>query len=125
MTFGESVRTVFSKYADFNGRAARSEYWWFTLFAIIANIILNILDTAVFGTTMASEAGNVGIFSALFSLAIVIPSIAVAARRLHDVNRSGWWLLLYLTGIGVLLLLYWYVQRGTTGSNEYGPDPLA
>lgn len=123
MGFADAVRSVLGKYATFEGRASRSEFWYFVLFLVIVNIILNIVDISVLGTTMHTEQGDIGIISSLFSLAMLLPNLAVAARRLHDVGRTGWWLLLVLTGIGALVLLFWYVSRGQDGPNDYGPVP--
>ena len=121
MGFGDAVRSAFGKYATFEGRASRSEYWWFGLFIVICSLILEGADSALFHRAM----GQFGILSGLFSLAVLLPSLGVAVRRLHDVARSGWWLLIGLTGVGGLVLLYWYVTRGTVGPNDFGPDPLA
>ena len=124
MGFADAVRSAFNKYATFEGRAARSEYWWFGLFVVVASVILGYVDMGIFRTTYAMGASQAGILSTVFSLAVLLPSLAVAVRRLHDGDRSGWWLLIGLTGIGTLVLLYWYVIRGTVGSNSYGADPL-
>lgn len=98
MTFGESIQTCFSKYADFSGRASRSEYWWWALF--------------VFLTTLAAGVVNDKI-SALFSIAFMLPGLAVGARRLHDIDKSGWLQLLYLIPVlGWILLIYWATQEG-------------
>ncbi len=118
MEFQTAVRTCFQKYATISGRARRSEYWWFALFALIANIVLSIIDSIVFG--------DARVLSGIFSLVLLLPSICVAGRRLHDTGRSAWWLLLGLIPlIGFLVLIWWFIQKGTDGSNEYGPDPLA
>jgi uncharacterized membrane protein YhaH (DUF805 family) len=124
MGFSDAVRSVLGKYATFDGRASRSEFWYFILFLVIVNIILNIIDSALLHTTIMTQAGNIGIISSLFSLAVLIPNLAVAARRLHDVGHSGWWLLIGLTGIGGLVLLFWYVSRGQEGPNAFGPAPV-
>ncbi len=105
MNFGQAIATCLGKYATFSGRASRSEFWWFTLFQLLLG-----LATAMLGETV----------NALISLALLLPALAVGTRRLHDIGRSGWWQLLYLTGIGFLLLLYWLVQPSADGSNEYG-----
>ncbi len=120
MDFQTAIRTVLKdKYATFSGRAARSEYWWFALFSVIASSILTVIDTAIFGS-------DFGVLGPIFSLAVLVPSIAVGVRRLHDLGRSGWWLLIILIPlIGFLILLYFFVQKGTDGPNEHGPDPLA
>lgn len=97
MTFQESIRVCFSKYADFNGRADRFEYWWFVLFIVIVSL----------ATSMVSS-----VLSGLFSLGTLLPSIAAAARRLHDTNRSGWWqLLLFIPVIGVIVLIVFLAQK--------------
>lgn len=120
MDFQTAIRTVLKdKYATFSGRAARSEYWWFALFSVIASSILTVIDTAIFGS-------DFGVLGPIFSIAVLVPSIAVGVRRLHDLGRSGWWLLIILIPlIGILILLYFFVQKGTDGPNEHGPDPLA
>lgn len=120
MDFQTAIRTVLKdKYATFSGRAARSEYWWFALFSVIASSILTVIDTAIFGS-------DFGVLGPIFSLAVLVPSIAVGVRRLHDLGRSGWWLLIILIPlIGFLILLFFFVQKGTDGPNEHGPDPLA
>lgn len=123
MDFMTSVRTVLGKYATFSGRAQRSEYWWFALFTFVAGVILAFIDGIVFG--MAAGGQPVSILSGLFSLAMLLPGIAVAVRRLHDIDRTGWWLLLFLIPVlGFLVLLYFFIQRGTAGTNRFGADPL-
>ncbi len=98
MTFQDSIKVCFSKYADFAGRATRSEYWWFVLF-----IVLVSLATSLFSNVL----------SGLFSLATLLPSIAAAARRLHDTNRSGWWqLIVFLPVVGLVVLIVFLVQEG-------------
>ena len=122
MGMQDAVRTVFGKYVDFSGRARRAEYWWFTLFAIVVGLVLGIVDSVLFQRAM----GSIGILSALWNLALLLPSLAVSVRRLHDGNRSGWWLLIVLIPlIGALVVIYWFVQRGTVGPNDFGPDPIA
>lgn len=111
---------VLQKYAVFSGRARRSEYWYFTLFNIIISIVLAVVD-AVLGT--GGQTG-IGVLGGLYSLAVLIPGIAVAVRRLHDTGRSGWWLLIaFIPLIGALVLLYFMVQDSEMGPNQYGPSP--
>jgi uncharacterized membrane protein YhaH (DUF805 family) len=105
---------VLKKYAVVSGRARRSEYWYFVLFNLIIFIILTIIDYAI----------NSAILSTIYSLAVLIPSIAVAVRRLHDTNRTGWWLLIGLIPIiGFIVLLIFMVQDSQKGENQYGPNP--
>lgn len=112
--------TVWKKYAQFSGRARRSEYWYFTLFNIIASILLVIVDAA-FGTLNA-EAG-MGLLGGLYTLAVLIPSLAVSVRRLHDTDRSGWWLLLALIPLVGLVLLVFMASDSSPGQNRFGPNP--
>ena len=115
MSFVESIQTVFSKYCDFNGRARRSEYWWFTLAYSIVNGILSAL-TRNGGTVMS-------IITLIVALAVFLPSLGVAVRRLHDTGRSGWWILLAFTCIGGIVLIVWYCMDSQPGDNQYGPNP--
>ena len=125
MDFTTAVRTCFSKYATFSGRARRSEFWWFALFNFLANIALSVVDGVIFGFGHGMMGGGGQPLSGLYSLAVLLPSLAVAARRLHDTGRSGWWLLLiFIPLIGILVLIWWYATEGDEGPNEYGPDPI-
>ncbi|MDD9797903.1 MAG: DUF805 domain-containing protein [Alphaproteobacteria bacterium] len=92
MTFEQSIKTCLRKYAVFSGRAPRSEYWWWILFVILADLFIVIFDNAIFDIRPEDEWWG-GPFSILFSLLTLLPTIAVAARRLHDINRTGWWVL--------------------------------
>lgn len=121
MDFKTAVRTCLSKYVDFNGRALRSEYWYFVLFLLLTNLVAGIIDAMLFG-----GGGDTQVVSALWSLAMLLPSLGAAARRLHDLDKSGWWLLIGLIPIlGALVLIYWFIQPGTAGSNRFGPAPQA
>jgi uncharacterized membrane protein YhaH (DUF805 family) len=112
---------VLRKYLVFGGRARRKEYWFFVLFNIIIAMILAIIDSTI--GTLNPET-RVGLFSGIYSLAVLIPSFAVAIRRLHDTDRSGWWLLIGLVPlIGGLVLLVFFMLDGTPGSNQFGPNP--
>ena len=112
----EYFKLALSKYAQFTGRSRRSEYWYFTLVNILISMGFNIL-------TAVTEVGLFGMLGSLVGLALVIPGLAVAVRRLHDVGRSGWWYLIALTGIGIFVLLYWFVQDSEAGANKWGPNP--
>jgi uncharacterized membrane protein YhaH (DUF805 family) len=108
------------KYAVFSGRSRRKEYWYFVLFVVIITVALNMLDLLV-GTHTRS---GVGVLSSLFSLAVLIPSIAVSVRRLHDIDRTGWWVLISLVPlIGWIVLVVFHVQDSTPGSNRFGLNP--
>jgi uncharacterized membrane protein YhaH (DUF805 family) len=115
-------KVVFENYANFSGRARRSEHWYFYLGSMIISILLGIID-GVFGYKI--ENLNLGIIGLLYSLLILIPSLAVSVRRLHDVGKSGWFLLVILTCIGVFWILYLFCIDGDQGTNEYGPNPKA
>jgi uncharacterized membrane protein YhaH (DUF805 family) len=112
---------VLKKYAVFNGRARRKEYWYFTLFNAIAVFGIGIVD-GIFG--LFNEATGLGVLGSLYLLAVLIPSIAVSVRRLHDTGRSGWFLLLLLIPlVGAIVLLVFTVQDSKPGENQYGPNP--
>lgn len=110
---------ITTNYVGFSGRARRAEYWYYTLFVIIISIAVNLIDTAI----MAAD--EFGILSIVVTLALFLPGIAVGVRRLHDTGRSGWWMLLPLLPlIGSIVLLVFFVLRGTAGENKYGSDPI-
>ena len=124
MGFQDAVKKCLSNYATFSGRAARSEFWWFALFVFLGNFVLSIVDSLLFGGMVDGQ--PVSVLGGLFSLAMLLPSIAAGVRRLHDRDMSGWWYLLILIPIiGALALLFFFVQSGTNGSNRFGADPLA
>lgn len=108
------------KYAVFNGRSCRSEFWFFTLFQILIIVGLMILFTVI---GLAPEISGMAVMVA--SLALLLPSIAVGVRRLHDIDKSGWWMLLMIVPIVSLLLIIFFVKKGTDGPNRFGEDPLA
>ncbi|GAA0585460.1 DUF805 domain-containing protein [Caenispirillum bisanense] len=110
---------VLKNYAQFNGRALRSEYWFFVLFNIIVSIILAVVDSV---TGTYSDGAGLGLLGGLYTLAVIIPSLAVGVRRLHDVDKSGWWLLIaFIPVLGILVLLYFMVIKGSEGDNRFGP----
>ena len=108
MNFSQAIATCFAKYATFSGRASRPEFWWFLLFQLLASIAASILGDKL---------------NALVNLALLLPALAVGTRRLHDIGKSGWWQLLTLTGLGLLLLIYWWVQPTAEGSTAYEAAP--
>ena len=118
MKFTESVKTVYSKYATFSGRATRSEYWWFVLF-FYATILCAVLLGVATGIDKPILA-LIGIFGAIS----FIPIVALRVRRLHDIGKSGWWIFLgFVPYIGEIILFIFSVM-GSDGENEYGPDPF-
>jgi uncharacterized membrane protein YhaH (DUF805 family) len=119
MNFVEAIESGFRNYVTFKGRAARSEYWCWTLFVFLVTLAGEIADNALF------DGPSSGLFAPLISLGLFLPGLAVSVRRLHDLDRSGWWLLLIFTMVGIILLLIWSCIKGTTGPNRFGPDPLA
>ena len=117
MNFQTSIKTCFNKFAVFSGRASRSEFWFFVLFGLLGGIIAIIIDVMILGYPYEEN----GPINLIFSVAIIIPSIAVAARRLHDINKSGWWQLLWITIIGGILLIIWHATEGENKKNKFGP----
>lgn len=125
MGFTTAVKTCFQKYVTFTGRARRSEYWYFALYAFLAAIAAMIVDHFV-DPPAAGVPYAVGIVYVVVVLANFLPGLAVTVRRLHDTNRSGWWFFIALVPfLGVILLIVWYCTKGTKGDNRFGPDPLA
>lgn len=112
---------VLKKYVVFSGRARRKEFWMFALINLAISIVLGILD-GILGT----RSGGFGIIGGIYSLAVLLPSLAVSVRRLHDTNRTGWWILIGLIPIvGIIILIVFYATEGAAGDNQYGPDPKA
>ncbi|HQS21047.1 MULTISPECIES: DUF805 domain-containing protein [unclassified Acidovorax] len=102
MDFVQAIKSCLGQYATFSGRAKRSEFWWFFLFQVLVMVAASMLGDVING---------------IASLALLLPALAVGARRLHDIGRTGWWQLLLLTGIGFLVLLYWWVQPSDASAN--------
>ncbi len=121
---GDAIRTVFSKYATFAGRAPRPEFWWWVLFVFIVMLITQSIDEFVFGPAVVSsqimdDPGQP--LSFIVALALILPNLAVGVRRLHDTGRSGWWILIHLIPfIGTLIFIYFAVQPSEDGVNQYG-----
>ena len=133
MTFTQAVKAVFANYATFSGRASRTEFWWWSLFAFLSNLVLEVVPPVAMA----------------WALVITLPNLAVTARRLHDTDRSGWWMLapygvalvagllaavrawpLFLIAVALgfvmlVVLVVWLATRGTDGANRFGPDPMA
>lgn len=134
MSFTESVRTCINKFATFDGRATRSEFWWFYLFAALVGFIGYV---PILLLTIIGASSNDGAISSIFTIltvifwivwlivviALYIPLLAVGSRRLHDRGQSGWLQLLYLVPCGNIVLIVFFVMEGTPGDNAYGPKP--
>ena len=116
MDIQTSIKTCFNKYATFSGRASRSEYWFFILFGILGGIVAIIIDVMILGYPMDESTP----INSIFSLVLIIPTTAAACRRLHDVNKSGWWQLIAITIIGIIPLMIWLCSEGTKKNNSYG-----
>jgi uncharacterized membrane protein YhaH (DUF805 family) len=119
MNFTQAISSGFNNYVNFTGRAARSEFWYWALFAALASLAGELIDLALFTSSTFTPVQT------LVNLALFLPGLAVSVRRLHDLDRTGWWLLLIFTVIGIIVLLVWDCMRGNIGPNRFGPDPLA
>jgi uncharacterized membrane protein YhaH (DUF805 family) len=120
MNFQQAVQSVFSNYANFRGRASRSEFWWFQLFLLLGGIVAALLDLFANSSVLGGSP-----LATLFWLATIIPDLAVTVRRLHDTDSSGWWILLGLIPlIGMIVLIVWWCQEGSRGYNRFGAHPL-
>ena len=119
--------TIKNRYAKFDGRATRSEYWYFILFYFILALIVSLVDILVINPMLGltpEQAQQGGILQIIVGLGLLIPTLALTIRRLHDIGRSGWWFLIALIPIiGALVLIYFYVQDSQAGSNLYGENP--
>ena len=115
MTFAEAVRSGFDHYVKFDGRASRPAFWWWFLFGILVGIGATIIDAII---------GSFGVVSGLAALALLLPNLSVAIRRLHDTDHTGWWVLIGLIPIiGFIVLLIFYLRQSDPGENQYGPPP--
>jgi uncharacterized membrane protein YhaH (DUF805 family) len=113
---------VLKKYAVFAGRSGRSEFWYFMLFNFVVYVVLYIVDSAA-GTTLGSNTGY-GVISGIYALAVLLPGLGVEIRRLHDTDRSGWWVLLgAIPIVGTIVLIVYWAQEGDSDTNQYGASP--
>ena len=131
MTLLYSLKSYFINWNDFRSRASRSEYWWAALVITLGSYVVGfgigfIIAITLSGVGFSQDAidGVVGIVVLVWIIFSVIAGTSLVVRRLHDVDRSGWWFLIYFTIIGIVPLLYWFCKKGTTGINRYGEDPL-
>jgi uncharacterized membrane protein YhaH (DUF805 family) len=115
MGFGQAITSVIRNAVNFSGRACRSEFWWWAL-----------LTNVVTGTAYVADLKlHTGLLVTLSILVIFVPNLAVEVRRLHDMDATGWWVLLsFIPLLGALILMLWFTSAGTYGENRYGPDPL-
>ena len=120
MNFAQAITSGFRNYVTFSGRASRSEYWLWVLFTILGGIITGIIDYAMFSENEYSSPLNT-----IFNLICFLPSFAMCFRRLHDIGKTGWWWLIALTIIGIIVLIVWACQKSDVGPNAYGPEPVA
>ena len=113
-----SVTKGFVRYADFSGRTTREDYWWFTTAIVLASFIPSFILISIGFSVLAEN------LSWLLTLVCLLPSLSISVRRLHDINRSGWWLLMLFTLVGFPLIAYWAVRNSDPDANDYGPAPL-
>lgn len=112
MTFGDAVRSVLTQYTGFSGRARRSEYWYFLLFSFLVSTVASMIDAALHSVVLGL----------LVTLGLILPSLAVGVRRLHDIGRSGWWLLIALIPlVGAIVLIVFACTDSQPGPNRFGP----
>ena len=120
VSFVEAVKSGFRNYANFSGRARRSEYWYWVLFTVLGTLVLSFIGGMIFHT----EDGGVNILQSIFSLATLVPGLSISWRRLHDIGKSGGWYFLGLIPlIGGIILIIWYCKDGEPGDNQFGPSP--
>lgn len=117
VTFKEAVvRALTANYCNFSGRSSRSEYWWYALFAFLLGIVISIVFS--FSENMST------IVSSIVSLALLLPGLGLSVRRLHDINKSGWWILVGLIPVaGIIILIVWFCKDSDPTDNNYGPVP--
>lgn len=119
VSFSQAVRMAFDSYCRFQGRSSRSEYWWWVLFTFILGSALSLLELLLGFSSTAAQATN-----GLLSLALLLPGLGLSVRRLHDINKSGWWILLGLIPVvGAIVLIIWFAQNSQMQDNQYGPVP--
>ena len=124
INFFDSIKICFKKYFVIEGRASRSEYWYWVLFVIILDLFVDYLDATIAGVPWLEYEKLYGPLGIIITVITFLPGLAVAVRRLHDVNKSGWWLLISFTVIGLIPLLIWTISKGSFGKNQFGEYPL-
>ncbi len=120
MNFGEAINSGFRNYFSFRGRSSRSAFWWWQLFVVICAAGLSVVDAELFGST-----NDAGPLNSVFNLIVLIPSLALSVRRLHDTDRSGWWMfIIFIPLAGIIALIVWWCQRTQLGPNRFGAMPV-
>jgi len=123
MNLYDSIISCFKRYADFKGRSSRSELWYFCLFIVGVGLTFDYLDARIAGESFLDYEGF-GVLGSIFTLVTFIPGLSVNVRRLHDINRTGWWVLLSFTVIGLIPLIYWACLKGDKSDNNFGKNTL-
>ena len=123
MTFVQATKSYFLRWKDFHGRSSRSEYWWAVLSVTIISALLGFI-VGFFGALAGLPMTTIQLLLVPIQIFLTIASFALVIRRLHDTDRSGWWYFIFLTVIGIIVLIIWYCQKGTDGENRFGKDPL-
>lgn len=119
VSFSQAVRMAFDSYCRFQGRSSRSEYWWWVLFTFILGSALSLLELLLGFSSTAAQATN-----GLLSLVLLLPGLGLSVRRLHDIGKSGWWILLgFIPLVGTIILIIWFAQNSQMQDNQYGPVP--
>lgn len=132
VSFGEAIRLFFVNYVNFQGRSSRGAFWWWFLASILFSLAAGVLDALLFGPVVTMPAGagmepaEFTPVSSLYALGTLLPSIALPVRRLHDIGKSGWWILIvFIPVVGWIILLVWYARPGVPAENRFGPDAEA
>lgn len=129
MHFVEAVKSGYQNYVNFSGRSSRSAFWWWALFQFIVAVVIMLIEgggTSSMGHGMMSADYNAGPIGTIWWLANLLPGLAVGVRRMHDIDKSGWWVLISLIPlVGWIIFIVWACQKGTSGANRFGADPLA
>ncbi|OKH87094.1 DUF805 domain-containing protein [Thalassospira sp. TSL5-1] len=120
MNFGEAISSGFRNYFNFRDRSSRSAFWWWQLFALVCAIVLSVVDSEFLGWPNGG-----GPLNSVFNLVVFFPTLALGVRRLHDTDRSGWWMLLVMLPlIGIIVLIVWWCKPTQLGPNRFGPMPV-
>ena len=129
MNFVEAIKSGYQNYVNFSGRSSRSAFWWWVLFQIIVSILIGVVEgggSSQMGGGLMEASYNAGPIGIIWSLANLLPGIAVSVRRMHDIDKSGWWVLISIIPlVGWIIYIVWACQKGTGGANRFGADPLA